>query len=59
MPGNTGYNKVNPVDKNISYFADLRLPPTGADGKPIPQFQANVPYKFSAFTSADKDKKTL
>ena len=24
-PGSTGFNEVNPLDKNISYFADLRL----------------------------------
>lgn len=25
FPGNTGFNSQNPTDKNISYFADLRL----------------------------------
>lgn len=58
-PRNTGFNEsTNPKDKNISYFADLRLPEK-INGQPYPQFE---PIKF--FTkpqgdSADPDKQTV
>jgi len=60
-PRNTGYNdapnstnpsqKLNPIDKNISYFADLRL-----DGK---QFEDITIIREPLATSADPDKKTV
>lgn len=51
-PRNTGYNEgINPLDKNISYFADLRL-----NGK---QFSDSIPYQFPAGASADADRQTL
>lgn len=50
-PQNTGYNSTNPLDKNISYFADLRLS--------LDQF-ANITEFTSPFaTNADPDKKTV
>ena len=50
-PRNTGYNTSNPLDKNISYFADLRL--AG------PQFEPITQIKKPKYTSADPDKQTL
>lgn len=50
-PQNTGYNSTNPVDKNISYFADLRL--LG------PQFADITEYTTPAVTSSDTDRQTL
>ena len=49
-PQNTGYNSTNPLDKNISYFADLRL--NGDQFGTITQY-SNPPE------SADTDKQTL
>jgi hypothetical protein len=51
FPQNTGYNSTNPIDKNISYFADLRL--LGQQFEPITQ------YTSPAYKSADPDKQTL
>jgi hypothetical protein len=48
---NTGYNSTNPVDKNISYFADLRL--LG------PQFTDITEFTTPAATSSDTDRQTL
>jgi hypothetical protein len=50
-PRNTGYNSINPLDKNISYFADLRL--AG------PQFEPITQTKKPAAKSADPDRQTL
>lgn len=51
-PRNTGFNEnINPKDKNISYFADLRL--SGSQFEDITFFTS--PYG----TSADPDKKTV
>lgn len=50
-PRTNSYNALNPIDKNISYFADLRLPG--------PQFVSPIPYAFSKYQSADPDKKTI
>ena len=47
---NTGYNLSNPIDKNISYFADLRLKD--------PQFKI-TDYGSPAATSSDADRQTL
>jgi hypothetical protein len=49
-PQRTGYNSENPLDKNISYFADLRL----SD----PQFRI-TDFGSPAATSSDKDRQTL
>jgi hypothetical protein len=60
-PRNTGFNdkpnpgnpnqKINPLDKNISYFADLRL-----DGK---QFEDITFIREPKGNSADPDRKTV
>ncbi len=50
-PRANGFNTDNPKDKNISYFADLRLPG--------PQFASPIPGKFAKYQGADPDKKTL
>ncbi len=60
-PRNTGFNdtpnplnpsaNVNPIDKNISYFADLRL--IGNQFEDITEFHA------PNYTSADPDKQTV
>ena len=50
-PQRTGYNSINPLDKNISYFADLRL-----DG---PQFENFNEFSPPANQSADPDKQKL
>ena len=50
-PRNTGYNRGNPDDKNISYFADLRL--SGNQFEDIKEVYA------PAGKSADADKKTV
>lgn len=50
-PRNTGYNEGNPVDKNISYFADLRL-----NGN---QFEPITTFKSPAAKSADTDKQKV
>jgi hypothetical protein len=55
-PRSNGYNLLNPKDKNISYFADLRL---RSDYPQYSQFVSPLPYKFSRFKSADTDKVTL
>jgi hypothetical protein len=55
-PRSNGYNSLNPKDKNISYFADLRL---RSDYPQYSQFVSPLPYKFSRFKSADTDKVTL
>jgi hypothetical protein len=52
-PQNIGYNISNPIDKNISYFADLRLP------KNYHQFDDNIPYRFPIGKSADPDRQTV
>ena len=51
FPQNTGFNESNPKDKNISYFADLRL-----KGR---QFSDTIPYYYPLGKSADTDKKTI
>lgn len=51
FPQNTGYNSANPLDKNISYFADLRLNQA--------QFAKITEYTTPPLTSADPDKQTL
>jgi hypothetical protein len=51
FPQNTGYNESNPKDKNISYFADLRLLGN--------QFSDKVPYAYPLGKSKDADKKTI
>ena len=58
-PRNTGFNDnpsitnptVNPIDKNISYFADLRLKGN--------QFEKITEYHSPNNTSADPDKQTV
>jgi len=50
-PNQNGFNVANPKDKNISYFADLRL-----DG---PQFYKPFPYAKSSYINADPDIYTL
>ena len=55
-PRSNGYNSLNPVDKNISYFADFRL---RSNYPQYSQFVSPLPYKFSRFKSADSDKVTL
>ena len=50
-PQNTGYNTTNPIDKNISYFADLRLIGN--------QFEDITIFKEPMSSSADPDKKTV
>jgi hypothetical protein len=49
-PQNTGYNVKNPIDKNISYFADLRLKD--------PQFKI-TDYGTPPENNSDKDRQTL
>lgn len=48
---NTGYNDTNPKDKNISYFADLRLKDS--------QFKQITEFTSPSVTSADTDRQTL
>ena len=55
-PRSNGYNSLNPVDKNISYFADFRLQ---SNYPQYSQFVSPLPFKFSRFKSADSDKVTL
>jgi len=55
-PRSNGYNNINPKDKNISYFADHRL---RSDYPSYSQFVSPLPFKFSKYKSADKDKVTL
>ena len=50
-PQNTGYNSINPLDKNISYFADLRLNEA--------QFAKITEYASPPATSSDADRQTL
>lgn len=50
-PQSNGFNVLNPKDKNISYFPDLRL--SG------PQFVSPIPWKYAKYQGADLDKKTL
>ena len=58
-PRNTGFNDkpstanpvINPIDKNISYFADLRLKGN--------QFLNITEYHSPNYTSADPDKQTV
>ncbi len=50
-PQNTGYNSTNPLDKNISYFADLRLNEA--------QFAKITEYASPPATSSDTDRQTL
>jgi hypothetical protein len=57
-PQNTGYNTTNPIDKNISYFADLRLPEKiGKDN--FPQFEKISEFYQPFAKSADPDKQTV
>ena len=55
-PRANGFNSLNPIDKNISYFADLRLP---SEYPKYSQFVSPLPFKFSKYKSADLDKVTL
>ena len=50
-PQNTGYNSTNPLDKNISYFADLRL--SGS------QFANITEFTSPSGASADPDRQTV
>jgi hypothetical protein len=50
-PQNTGYNETNPKDKNISYFADLRLKD--------PQFLQITEFTAPSVASSDADRQTL
>jgi len=50
-PQNTGYNSTNPLDKNISYFADLRL--SGS------QFANITEFTSPSASSADPDRQTV
>ena len=50
-PNRNSFNDKNPKDKNISYFADLRL-----DGE---QFVKPFPYSKSTYINADPDINTL
>jgi hypothetical protein len=50
-PRTNGYNALNPKDKNISYFADLRLIGN--------QFVSPIPWKYAKYQGADADKKTI
>ena len=48
---NTGYNDTNPKDKNISYFADLRLKDS--------QFKQITEFTTPSVVSSDTDRQTL
>ena len=50
-PRANGYNLINPKDKNISYFADLRL-----NGN---QFVNPISWKYAKYQGADPDKTTI
>jgi len=50
-PQNIGYNETNPKDKNISYFADLRLKD--------PQFKQITEFTTPSVASSDTDRQTL
>jgi hypothetical protein len=57
-PRNTGYNTTNPIDKNISYFADLRLSEKIGTVK-FPQFEPITQFTSPLEKSADADKQTV
>ena len=57
-PRNTGYNSANPIDKNISYFADLRLPEKIGINK-FPQFEPITQFTSPSYKNADPDMKTV
>jgi len=58
-PNRNGFNAINPADKNISYFADLRLDGPQLKNPNDPQGNNPFPFFFSAYKNADPDIQTL